>query len=818
MFLLGGWLRILQDNLKQFYKELKNDKSVVDKIIWSSFPSFPCIGYQCVFHDFLQAPKHPNRTYTSHLGILQNLQNIFDSLISTPGEGPKSVLVEGCTGFGKTTLCKEICIQWAEGCLFTCDELVLLLPLCDPGSHKITSDLQLAEYFAKSAGVHKEFVEYLVKREGAGVTIVIDDYDLLGLQLKDSCYLKELLEQRKLPKARKIVASKPHVSNSNIVDRKIEIFELETSYKNEFIAKALKDHPSAYDSLQKHFHQYPMIDRMSHTPKYMGIMVYLCLQSPDYLPTTASDMLKHFLLHVVNYQLKDTKVDEVGDLPQFTQDFLRRIEQFAYTSLRDNKKVFLESELPDTCRDDAMLNVLVHSLPLCNSVEQTKVLDHDLLVYLAARNVASMSSKEIVNCFRISQPILLEEHHSNTPVDFRAKFHRMWSMVFEMERQLPLVFFPSLANAGTVTNISEFINHFYDSGQTQEFRIGNGLQIHARGFTDRNIAVVEAEKLVKKAKEDPHISCLCLFPYFQGLYPFDLIVSHTFNSGIVDLTSKSLLPYQVQLVAKVLTSLETADGLLLAGCHIGDYGMYLLCQHLCYSDLRLNTVDLCGNNLTAASSSFICTLTTHLNPYSLILSFNNISDTGIKDIATAIVSNKYTKVLDASGNGITIEGAGAVSKMMMSLRELDISSSDIGDDGATILSKALNHSSTLKSLAIKQCNIGEEGTSAIANALTCNSSLAVLLMNGNAIGSFGASEFSFALCNNSTLKELSLTGDSTINHSAASELLLAVLYENNTLSDLDLPEEVDNQELLHEEVEAILCKRSRTVPLNLSFW
>ena len=822
-------MHLLQDNLKRWYQGMKYNKCVADKIMWSTFPIFPCIGYQCVLHDSLQPSQLPYKTYTSCLKTLQNLQDLFDPLNSASQEsnpdeyGPRSILVEGHCGVGKTTLCMEMCVQWAEGHLFTPEELVLLLSLHDPSVHEITSDLQLAEYFTKSANMQVRLVEYLENCERAGVTIVIDGYDLLSSEFQESCYLKELIEQRKLPKAKVIVTSKPFASINfhYLVDRRIELFELETSHRNKLIAIALKDFPSSYERLQKHLYQYPNMDRLSHMPRYMAILMFLCLQHPGCLPSTASDMLKLFLLYIINHQLKATEnIDEISDLPQFAQEAFKKLDQFAFTALRESKEVFLESELPEICRDDVTCYGLVHSVQSCNSAGQMKVVDQDLLVYLAARNVAVMPNNEMADCFRVSLPTLLESYHSSTPVGLSTKLHRMWSLVFEMSQLSNMLFSAEslFANTGTCASISEFIGDLYthsDSGQAQEFKIGNGLQIHARGFTTME---TEAERLLKQAKEEPFTSCLCLFQYFQGLYEFDEVMSHTFNSGVLDFSNKCLLPYQVELIAALLASLETVNGLLLSGCHIGDYGVYLFCQYLYVRDLSFNTVDLCGNNLTAASSSLISDLINHLNPHSLVLCFNNMSDIGIEDVGAAIVNNKNVKVLDISGNGITIKGTQAISGMIMILEVLDISNSDFGDDGASVLSKALSRTTTLKTLAIKQCNISEAGTIAIATALTCNCSLTVLLMNGNAIGNLGASKLSFALCHNSTLKELSLTGDQTIDYAAASELLLAVLYENNTLSDLDLPEEVNSQELLYREVETFFDDRPRARPLNLSFW
>ena len=70
--------------------------------------------------------------------------HIFDPLL---GRAPNSILIEGHAGIGKTTLVKEICIEWSEGKLLTSDKLVLLLLLRDLNVQKITDEHKLIEHY-----------------------------------------------------------------------------------------------------------------------------------------------------------------------------------------------------------------------------------------------------------------------------------------------------------------------------------------------------------------------------------------------------------------------------------------------------------------------------------------------------------------------------------------------------------------------------------------------------------------------------------------------------------------------------------------------
>ena len=105
---------------------------------------------------------------------LTDITQIFESI---SGSIPNNILIEGHAGIGKTTLVKEICINWAEGKLLTSDKLVLLLLLRDPNVQKITNEYKLIEYFKSSSNT--ELYEELIKNHGADITLIIDGFDEL---------------------------------------------------------------------------------------------------------------------------------------------------------------------------------------------------------------------------------------------------------------------------------------------------------------------------------------------------------------------------------------------------------------------------------------------------------------------------------------------------------------------------------------------------------------------------------------------------------------------------------------------------------------
>ena len=196
--------------LRNGIRSLKKPRSILE----NAFPIYPYFGYFSVFHDMSQDG------HTSTLKVLSSVQELFDE--TSESVYLQHILIEGYAGIGKTTLCKEICYQWAENNLFTPDHLVLLLLLQDPNVQTITSELQLAKYFGIHSNCLELFVQYLENDSGANVVIIIDGYDQLNDKLPCDCFFKDLVERKRLSKAHIVVTSIPSAAHDlyNCISKK----------------------------------------------------------------------------------------------------------------------------------------------------------------------------------------------------------------------------------------------------------------------------------------------------------------------------------------------------------------------------------------------------------------------------------------------------------------------------------------------------------------------------------------------------------------------------------------------------------------------
>ena len=364
---------------------------------------------------------------------LDDIHQIFTP-ITSDDQCPMSILIEGHSGIGKTTLAKKICLQWANNKLLTTDKLLLFLMLRDPNVQNITSTEELVKYILPADQVQC-VLSYLHTTNGAGVTFIIDGYDELGHEPHHTSFFRKLIEADTLPNARVVVTSRPSASvflHQN-VDRRIEVLGFEKPSKEQYINDALKSSPSKLQALKKHFQQYPNIDAMCYIPLNMAIIVFLCLLGS--LPPTATKMFTNFILHTVCRHLKrtinnfeDKQVNKIEHLPQPVQQALQQLQKVAFNGLVEDKMVFTMDDLPDMCRDDPTCYGLLQSVECyCSDEIGTPTKSFNFLhlgiqEYFAAKYVTTLPEDKVYT--------LLEESFLvfGKPTDKGFRLSNMWIM------------------------------------------------------------------------------------------------------------------------------------------------------------------------------------------------------------------------------------------------------------------------------------------------------------------------------------------------------------------------------------------------------
>jgi len=835
---------------------------------------------------------------------LTNIYQIFDPLASDDQQKcPMSILIEGHPGIGKTTLAKEICLQWANNLLLTSNKLVLLLMLRDPNIQNVATIKELVKYFTQSTSQAQSTLRYLQSNNGTGVTFIIDGFDELSTELREASFFRNLIEGDILPNARVVVTSRPSASAclQYNVHRRIEILGFEKASKVQYVNDALKNSPSDLNKLKQHFVKYPNIDAICYIPLNMAIIVFLCLFG--HLPPTSTEMYESFILHTICRHLKRTGtisktevVKKFKDFPKPVQKALQEIENVAMEGLLEDKIVFTVNDLPDVCKVDPTCYGLLQSTECysANEIGSTTLsfnfLHLGIQEYFAAKHVANLLPHEVRSLMKVSFLVkftdeyidsddLYSDNDGSEPVDNDKGFDTAGlddnASIASNDSQHEASDADSLPNP--TTEYGNLRNeNFDDSDSSENFgppdsesedeeaqyavRLSNmwilycgitggkssplrqhllATPTHLRSFTPSSTTsslakeadlnqTTKAEpsygenpsKIISQYIMEDRVKVLYLFRCFQEAQNDELceVLSNSFSSKI-DLSFLKLLPHEVVSLGSLLSkSLTKWQELHLTSCDIGDHGITLLHQYLCGDEAnkrKIEKLDLSGNYLTDISSPFIGDLIRHLQPHTLILSENKLSN--LEDISVAITNTPRVKLLFIGNNYLKPQEATALSDMIRSLEELHIDSNKLCDEGMEILSDSIAMSTTLKVLSVTSNKLECCGNIALLNALKKNSSLQTLTMT---VSQGITVPVVTAISSNKQLKELILKNDDK--HKMDEDSALAVvksINNNNTIIKIKLPEELNNQDCLDKEVEKIngARKRCSILPLHVYY-
>ena len=773
---------------------------------------------------------------------LDNIHQIFTPISSDDQTlCPMSILIEGHPGIGKTTLAKEMCLQWANNQLLTSDKLVLLLKLRDPNVQKITSTEQLVKY-TQSTDQAECVLSYLQNNNGVGVTLIIDGFDELSTELRQTSFFRKLIEGDVLHNVKVVVTSRPSASAClhQYVYRRIEVLGFEKSSKEQYVDNALKDTPEHLHKLKAHFQQYPNIDALCYIPLNMAIIVYLCLLGS--LPPTATKMYESFILHTICRHLKrvgkipkDTSVTQIDKLPQPVCEVLQQLQKVAFDGLIKDKIVFTVEELPVFCWHDPTCCGLLQSTE-CYSAEEIgtptqsfNFLHLGMQEYFAAKYVTTLLDDKM--CALLKRSFIVTDYPN--PDSKSVRLSNMWILYCGITsgRCNILRYYLTTYSKGYVRVYGDDDDNDDDDDDDDDDDIQRYFTITTSKQVNNNIdSPVTSEKITGPSQQgsnsdqrisntgtisqdvlkDP-VKVLYLFQCFQEAQDNELceILSKSFDSGVININGHRLLPHQVVSLGFFLSrSHRKWHELTLRRCDIGDHAMNIIHQYLCgdkANEHKISNIVLGDNDLTGASSYLIADIISHLQPHALMLDNNNITD--VRYISTAVINTSTVKILNMGSNCLTAQEAVAISDMMIYLEELYINDNELGDHGAELLSEGIRNTKTLRVSFMKLNNIGPSGTTAIANALTNNTSLEVMDMGQNRIGQDGAIAIAKAIINNKTLKKLLLYDDRMDKESAM--IIIRSLHCNNTITGIWIANKLRHDVSVKEEVIKINNRKNR---------
>ena len=276
----------------------------------------------------------------------------YEAIFHFPPDGDGSrrgVLVEGVPGSGKTTLVKRMCHDWANGSFAQDSKAVIQVVL---RSLPKRDDLAIEDMVLTSVAnknVAADIAQYVDRYDGDGVVFILDGFDEMSEEMRQSSIVRDILEGRLAPKASFLITSRPISAQSlyPLVDRRIEVI----GFGEEEVKKYVTDYFATSDSavgeeLISTLHSRPTIRNLCFVPLLLRMVCFMA-SFGEALPRTMHELFEGLVILTVNRNLEKAKRKEransLEDVKRLCPSFMK-LAQLALEGLKHDTLVF--SDVP----------------------------------------------------------------------------------------------------------------------------------------------------------------------------------------------------------------------------------------------------------------------------------------------------------------------------------------------------------------------------------------------------------------------------------------------------------------------------------------
>ena len=722
-------------------------------------------------------------------------------------QSPRTVLIEGDPGMGKTTYCQKLAYDWATkkdewDPSFPEIEVLLLLKCNEIQSNiwEAIDDQILPEEMEDQA---KECFFKFIRENQSKVLLVLD-----GLDEVDPSNLKVLssLIQGKELSGCYIVVTSRHEAGSKVRRYFDTLWEIEGFTKKDaksFIRKYFKnihkehlakkfieriwDVPFRSDSQQDRD-----LSELTKNPLNTALLCVICEDLEGVIPTSRTELYTEIVLCVLRrYEQKQGLASKNEDLMTVYKKELVDLGRMALQSLLKGELYFEEH------KSDGRFIVLSKfgflSLQAGGSKRKVVVryafLHKSFQEFFAGFYLAYKLIEGEIEC----ESVVTDQRYENElyqvflftiGILVSTSEKTAQSLVTYMARNIT-----SLQSAIEISKRLAFSLGCLSKHESLVFALGEHLDITCLKL-EPPIWKYEVVSLFKAFSVNSSLTTLDLSGNCIGVSEGAcLSQALAVNSSLtnLDLSENRIGDSGAASLSKALKVNSSLTNLNLSENRIGYSGAASLSQALAVNS-SLTNLDLHGNSIgDSGAASLSQALAVNSSLTNLDLSLNSIGDSGAASLSQALAVNSSLTNLNLSGNSIGDSGAVSLSQALAvnsSLTNLDLSLNFIDDSGAASLSQALAFNSSLTNLDLSLNFIDDSGAASLSQALAFNSSLTNLDLSLNFIGDSGAASLSQALAVNSSLTNLDLHGNS-IGDSGAASLSQALAF-NSSLTNLDL--------------------------------
>nr|XP_049616912.1 NACHT, LRR and PYD domains-containing protein 12 isoform X4 [Syngnathus scovelli] len=775
----------------------------------------------------------------------------------------RTMVTVGFAGIGKTFLVRKFVLDWANGGTNT--DVDFIFPFAFRELNLEEKNFSLAEliqhFICDSKAAVEMLKDILVRLQDLGkrtyqssdvkILFVLDGLDECRLKLDLSDERKERLDVTRaypvevllahlikgnlLPCARLWITTRPQAARdipSRLVDGRTEVKGFSRSQRLDYFRKKFSN-----EDVIKHIQTSRSIFIMCHMPIFCWLTATVLgdyRKRGEKLPETLTEMYTEFLLYHLDKSEERSK--------KKSTEYVKALAELAFRHLMKKQQIFYESDLRESGLGD--LQVAKHSgvftevfeeVPPLKKYQRGKMFQFihlSIQEYLAALYVMMSLFQDNKNVLgelpmRCEQTSLIRVHEaairkaseSDGNLDLFIRFLVGLSLQCNQELMGELLKAPknfSHSNAETIRLIEqqidknspeENINLFYCLKELKDESLLDQMKKYLEEFRFRfdNVPPAMWSALVFfLLASDETMSCFELRRYApsdEGLLMLLPVVKASRKSV---LESCNLSEKSGEALASVLSSSRTLRQLDLSRNNLGDDGLEALAAGLAKSQCTLQVLALRRCNLSEKSCEVLASvLSLSRTLRQLDLSRNNLGDDGLEALAAGLAKPQCTlQVLRLSHGKLSKKSCNALASVLSSccsLRKLDLSWNDLGDDGLEALAAGLaKPQCTLQVLELENCNLSEKSGEALASVLSSSRTLRELDLSHNDLGDDGLEALAAGLAKpQCTLQVLKLLRCDLSKKSC--EALASVLSSSRTLRELDL----SNNDLGDDGLEAL---------------
>ena len=648
------------------------------------------------FKHYPQDSHQSQREALDNRKITKQLVDILAPLQQS--DNAQFILVEGLPGIGKSLLLQEIAYNWAKGMLLQQIKLVLFIQLRSPAVQQVSLVADLFQLVCKRETKAKEAAtacsEYLFENNGKDVVFLFDGYDEFPDNLQKDSLVADILKRKVLPDCGLVVSSRPHASVRLLQQAtiRVDILGFAKEERKLYIEQSLKGQPHAVKELTEYLEDNLTISGLCFIPFNMVILIYLYKQGVP-LPSNSTQLYNYFIcLTICRHLAKsghplDNTITDLASLPEPCNTIVKQLSKLTLEGINNDKLIFTLAEMRAACPsivgalDGFGLLQAVQHFGLTGKTMTFNFVHFSIQEFMAAHHITQLPPDEEL---RVLEAKFWSDIHSN-----------MFAMYTSLTK-----------------------------GQRSAFK-----QFLSGG--EDTIAI--AEIFLKE-----QLKCLRLFRSFheandEAMYT-SIQQTQIFDNKVIDLSSTSLSPYDIECVTLFLTCSPHKEWkkLNLSWCHIQDHHVSILLRDLMSHDVTITHLYLSHNGFTRSSS--ISDLIIHCR------------------VEVLYISDNRTIGEDPALYNMLTHPSSRLVKLYMSYTSLSSPS-------AITLFTAISKGNKLKLLHINGNLITDEACDVIATTMKNNTSLVWLWIWGNEISGEAAQRLLQALYNNNTLEGLYLPSD-----------------------------------------------------------